>query len=83
MEPRYPSTSYQGLSRAAPKETDDQRIHRIGQTRPTKVEILVTQDTFEQDIARRASTSRTENEEKLYTRALIEVRSPDHSWDVS
>jgi SNF2 family DNA or RNA helicase len=50
-----------------------QRIHRIGQSRTTKVEILITQDTFEEDIAKRASTARTENEEKLYTRALIEV----------
>ena len=53
--------------------SDVQRIHRIGQTRPTKVEILVTQDTFEEEIARRASTTRTENEEKVYTRNLIEV----------
>ena len=53
--------------------SDVQRIHRIGQTRPTKVEIFVTQDTFEEEIARRASTTRTENEEKVYTRNLIEV----------
>jgi SNF2 family DNA or RNA helicase len=53
--------------------SDLQRIHRIGQTRATKVEILVTQDTFEEEIARRASTTRTENEEKAYTRNLIEV----------
>ena len=52
---------------------DIQRIHRIGQTRCTRVEILVTQDTFEEEIARRASTTRTENEEKVYTRNLIEV----------
>ena len=33
----------------------------------------MTQDTFEEEIARRASTTRTENEEKVYTRNLIEV----------
>jgi SNF2 family DNA or RNA helicase len=50
-------------------------VHRIGQTKPTKVEILVTQGTFEEDIAERSSTTRSEQEEQLYSRAMIEVRS--------
>jgi hypothetical protein len=77
LEPRHSGSSYQSESCdfvSAPR-ADSQRIHRIGQTRPTRVEILVTQDTFEEDIAKRASTTRTENEEKQYTRALIEVSS--------
>ncbi|ORY35479.1 SNF2 family N-terminal domain-domain-containing protein [Naematelia encephala] len=48
------------------------RIHRIGQTRPTKVEILVTRGTFEEEIARRETVSRTDEEEKLYSRAMVE-----------
>ena len=51
------------------------RVHRIGQTKPTKVEILVTRGTFEEDIAERSSALRTENEEKIYSRAMIEVGS--------
>lgn len=49
------------------------RIHRIGQTRPTTVQILVAQDTFEEDIAKRTSASRSDTEEQLYSRTLIEV----------
>ncbi|WWD19169.1 hypothetical protein CI109_103627 [Kwoniella shandongensis] len=48
------------------------RVHRIGQTRATRVEILVTEGTFEEDIAKRSTTSRSADEEKLYTRAMIE-----------
>lgn len=52
---------------------DLERIHRIGQTRPTKVEILVTKGTFEKEIANRNSSSRTDEAEKLYSRSMIEV----------
>ncbi|OXG48040.1 DNA supercoiling protein [Cryptococcus neoformans] len=48
------------------------RVHRIGQTRPTLVQILVTEGTFEEDIARRSTASRSANEEQLYSRAMIE-----------
>ncbi|WVR09439.1 hypothetical protein IAU60_006506 [Kwoniella sp. DSM 27419] len=48
------------------------RVHRIGQTRPTTIHILVMEDTFEEDIARRSTQGRTEVEEKLYSRAMIE-----------
>lgn len=51
----------------------DERVHRIGQTKPTKVEILVTQGTFEEGIAERSSSNRTEKEEQTYSRAMIEV----------
>ena len=50
-----------------------ERVHRIGQTKPTKVEILVTRGTFEEGIAERSSAARTEKDEQLYSRALIEV----------
>ena len=49
------------------------RVHRIGQTRPTTIEVLVTSGTFEEDIADRSSVSRSEKEEQVYSRALIEV----------
>ncbi|KAL1413033.1 hypothetical protein Q8F55_000782 [Vanrija albida] len=48
------------------------RIHRIGQARPTHIEILVTEGTFEEDIVRREAASRSSDEEKSYSRALIE-----------
>ncbi|WVO21450.1 uncharacterized protein IAS62_002759 [Cryptococcus decagattii] len=48
------------------------RVHRIGQTRPTLVQILVTEGTFEEDIARRSTKSRSADEEQLYSRAMIE-----------
>ncbi|WVQ80158.1 hypothetical protein IAT38_002263 [Cryptococcus sp. DSM 104549] len=48
------------------------RVHRIGQTKPTKVQILVTEGTFEEDIAKRSTRGRSGNEEQLYTRAMIE-----------
>ncbi|WOO76723.1 putative ATP-dependent helicase [Vanrija pseudolonga] len=48
------------------------RIHRIGQSRPTHIEILVTEGTFEEDIVRREAASRSSDEEKSYSRALIE-----------
>lgn len=48
------------------------RVHRIGQTRPTKVDILVTKGTFEEDIAQRSSKSRSADEELRYSRGLIE-----------
>ncbi|ORY35502.1 P-loop containing nucleoside triphosphate hydrolase protein [Naematelia encephala] len=48
------------------------RIHRIGQKRATWIEILVTEGTFEEEIAKRSSTARSEQEEKLYSRAMIE-----------
>ncbi|WVQ90583.1 hypothetical protein IAS59_004363 [Cryptococcus gattii] len=48
------------------------RVHRIGQTRPTLVQILVTEGTFEEDIARRSTISRSADEEQLYSRAMIE-----------
>ncbi len=67
-----------------------QRIHRIGQTRPTEVQILVTKETFEEDIAFRATTKRTQDEEKLYSRAMIEnprfvydERLPDRHFQIS
>lgn len=37
------------------------------------MEILVTEGTFEEDIAKRAATARSEVEEQIYTRAMIEV----------
>ena len=37
------------------------------------MQILVTEGTFEEDIAKRASTARSEDEEKVYSRAMIEV----------
>ncbi|KAL7422461.1 hypothetical protein Q5752_003109 [Cryptotrichosporon argae] len=49
------------------------RIHRIGQTRPTTIDILVTAGTFEEDIAARARGERSDDEEKRYERQLIEV----------
>ncbi|KIR27533.1 DNA supercoiling protein [Cryptococcus deuterogattii LA55] len=52
------------------------RVHRIGQTRPTLVQILVTEGTFEEDIARRSTISRSADEEQLYSRAMIEVGCP-------
>jgi len=55
------------------KRLTTQRVHRIGQTKPTKVEILVTRGTFEEGIAERSSAARTEKDEQLYSRALIEV----------
>ncbi|ODO11128.1 hypothetical protein I350_01731 [Cryptococcus amylolentus CBS 6273] len=48
------------------------RVHRIGQTRPTTVQILITEGTFEEDIANRAKSSRSDDEEKMYSRAMIE-----------
>ncbi|KAK8854687.1 hypothetical protein IAR55_003426 [Kwoniella newhampshirensis] len=48
------------------------RVHRIGQTKATRVEILITEGTFEEDIAKRSTTSRSADEEKSYTRAMIE-----------
>lgn len=67
-----------------------QRIHRIGQTRPTEVQILVTKGTFEEDIASRATTQRTQDEEKLYSRAMIEnprfvydERLPNRQFQIS
>nr|XP_019044841.1 hypothetical protein I302_06755 [Kwoniella bestiolae CBS 10118]OCF23771.1 hypothetical protein I302_06755 [Kwoniella bestiolae CBS 10118] len=48
------------------------RVHRIGQTRPTKIHILVTEGTFEEDIAKRSSKNRSQDDEKLYSRAMIE-----------
>lgn len=48
-------------------------MHRIGQQRETKVEILVTEGTFEEDIAKRSTVLRSDEEEKLYSRNLIEV----------
>jgi SNF2 family DNA or RNA helicase len=50
------------------------RCHRLGQTRPTLVQTLIVEDTIEEDIANRAATQRTEAEEKLYSRAMLEVR---------
>lgn len=49
------------------------RVHRIGQTRPTTIQILAIEGTFEEDIANRAANMRTDTEEKLYSRAMIEV----------
>ncbi|ORX38379.1 SNF2 family N-terminal domain-domain-containing protein [Kockovaella imperatae] len=62
------------------------RIHRIGQTRGTWVQILVMQGTFEEEIAKRSSSIRTEKDEKIYSRAMIE--NPrfvylDHEGDIS
>lgn len=54
---------------------DFQRVHRIGQTRPTKVQILVTEGTFEEDILKRYSSQKSDDDEKLYSRAMIEVSS--------
>lgn len=57
------------------------RIHRIGQTRPTRIDILVTEGTFEEDIVRREKAKRGSEDEKRYSRALIEVsvaRPPTH-----
>ncbi|WVQ72084.1 hypothetical protein IAR50_001629 [Cryptococcus sp. DSM 104548] len=48
------------------------RVHRIGQTRPTAVQILITEGTFEEDIANRGKSSRSDDEEKMYSRAMIE-----------
>ncbi|KAK6910808.1 hypothetical protein I203_104841 [Kwoniella mangroviensis CBS 8507] len=48
------------------------RVHRIGQRRPTKIQILVTEGTFEEDIAKRSSKNRSQDDEKLYSRAMIE-----------
>ncbi|WWC90504.1 uncharacterized protein L201_005440 [Kwoniella dendrophila CBS 6074] len=48
------------------------RVHRIGQTRETKIQILVTEGTFEEDIAKRSTKNRSTDDEKLYTRAMIE-----------
>lgn len=55
------------------------RIHRIGQTRPTRIDILVTEGTFEEDIVRREKAARGSEDEKRYSRALIEV-STTRSW---
>lgn len=55
-----------------------QRIHRIGQTRPTHIDILVTQGTFEEDIVRREASMRSQLMEQSYTRALIEVSGTWH-----
>ncbi|EJT48911.1 hypothetical protein A1Q1_02006 [Trichosporon asahii var. asahii CBS 2479] len=49
------------------------RIHRIGQTRPTRIDILVTEGTFEEDIVRREKAARGSEDEKRYSRALIET----------
>ncbi|BEI88723.1 uncharacterized protein CcaverHIS019_0200850 [Cutaneotrichosporon cavernicola] len=48
------------------------RIHRIGQTRPTRIDILVTEGTFEEGIVRRESSLRSNEEEKRYSRMLVE-----------
>lgn len=53
------------------------RVHRIGQTRATRVQILAIAGTFEADIANRAIAQRTDDEEKLYSRAMIEVCHTD------
>lgn len=65
---------------------DRQRIHRIGQTRPTRIEILVTEGTFEEDIVRREASARSNVEEQVYSRALIErprfvYGAPGHTED--
>ncbi|KAK4686248.1 hypothetical protein P7C73_g3887, partial [Tremellales sp. Uapishka_1] len=54
------------------REQAIKRVHRLGQTRASTVEILVMRDTFEEDVANRASTLGTVMDEKLYTRALVE-----------
>ncbi|KLT41386.1 hypothetical protein CC85DRAFT_286564 [Cutaneotrichosporon oleaginosum] len=48
------------------------RIHRIGQTRPTRIDILVTQGTFEEDIVRREAARRSTEDEQRYSRMLVE-----------
>ncbi|GMK56187.1 hypothetical protein CspeluHIS016_0300270 [Cutaneotrichosporon spelunceum] len=48
------------------------RIHRIGQTRSTRIDILVTEGTFEEGIVRRESSLRSNEEEKRYSRMLVE-----------
>ncbi|WRT68549.1 uncharacterized protein IL334_005526 [Kwoniella shivajii] len=48
------------------------RVHRIGQTRPTKIQILVTEGTFEEDIAKRSTKSRSQDDERLYSKNMIE-----------
>ncbi|WWC71430.1 uncharacterized protein I206_105386 [Kwoniella pini CBS 10737] len=48
------------------------RVHRIGQTRPTKIQILVTEGTFEEDIANRSTRNRSQVDEQLYSRTMIE-----------
>jgi hypothetical protein len=40
------------------------------------VQILVIEGTFEEDIAKRAANARSEVEEQMYSRAMIEVSSP-------
>ncbi|OCF32745.1 hypothetical protein I316_05666 [Kwoniella heveanensis BCC8398] len=48
------------------------RVHRIGQTRPTQIHILVTEGTFEEEIAQRSLKNRSDDAEKLYSRNMIE-----------
>jgi len=55
------------------------RIHRIGQTRPTHIDILVTQGTFEEDIVQREASMRSQLMEQSYSRALIEVSVVFHN----
>lgn len=49
------------------------RIHRIGQTQPTTVQILAMKGTIEEEIVNRGSQDHTDDAEKLYSRAMIEV----------
>lgn len=49
------------------------RVHRIGQTKPTHIEILAMRGTFEEDIVERAANLRSGGEEEMYTRAMIKV----------
>ncbi|WWC63468.1 uncharacterized protein I303_106071 [Kwoniella dejecticola CBS 10117] len=47
------------------------RVHRIGQTKPTTIQILVTEGTFEEDIAKRSTRNRSQADEQLYSIAMI------------
>ncbi|WVQ95089.1 hypothetical protein IAU59_002183 [Kwoniella sp. CBS 9459] len=48
------------------------RVHRIGQTRPTTIHVLVTEGTFEEEMAQRSLKTRSDDAEKLYSRNMIE-----------
>lgn len=54
------------------------RVHRIGQTKPTHIETLVMEGTYEEDTVNRAASVRSDTEGDLYTREMIKVHWPSN-----
>ena len=50
-----------------------QRIQRIGQKRPTTVEILVAEGSLEEDIFTKNHSARSSQDETHYWRQFVEV----------